>query len=99
MFMAVFTFMYSCFFFQLETLLKRERGDVSVDEVGNQSLVQQNIELRRKLEEEHTSYKRKLQQYQDGQARQGSACSEVAGKSEAQGFRPVYNSDFFIFTT
>ena len=69
--------------------MKRERGDVSVDEVGNQSPVQQNIELRRKLEEEHTSYKRKLQQYQDGQARQAQLVQKLQAKVR------VKDSDLF----
>lgn len=66
--------------FQLEAVLKRERGDMSSDEVGRQSLVQQNIELRRKLEEEHSNYKQKLQFYQDGQARQAQLVQKLQAK-------------------
>ena len=45
-----------------------------------QGLVQQNIELRRKLEDEHGSYKRKLQAYQDGQQRQAQLVQKLQAK-------------------
>ena len=42
--------------------------------------MQQNLELRRKLEEEHSSYKRKLQAYQDGQQRQAQLVQKLQAK-------------------
>ena len=52
-----------------------ESGDTA-----SKTLVQQNIELRRKLEEEHSSYKRKLQAYQDGQQRQAQLVQKLQAK-------------------
>lgn len=65
---------------RLEAVLKKEKGDISLDDVGHQSLVQQNIDLRRKLEEEHSNYKRKLQFYQDGQTRQAQLVQKLQAK-------------------
>lgn len=47
---------------------------------ASKPLVQQNIDLRRKLEEEHNSYKRKLQAYQDGQQRQAQLVQKLQAK-------------------
>ena len=69
-----------CFGAQLEAMLRQERGDASTDELGSRSLVQQNIELRRKLEEEHSNYKRKLQTYQDGQTKQAQLVQKLQAK-------------------
>ena len=38
------------------------------------------MELRRKLEDEHASYKRKLQAYQDGQQRQAQLVQKLQAK-------------------
>ena len=43
-------------------------------------LVQQNIDLRRKLEEEHQSYKRKLSNYQEGQQKQAQLVQKLQEK-------------------
>ena len=68
--------------FQLETALKTERGDLGGmgDDSSTKSLVQQNIELRRKLDDEHSSYKRKLQAYQEGQQRQAQLVQKLQAK-------------------
>ena len=71
------------FFFlssQLETALKLENGDGGREDPSHKSLVQQNIELRRKLEDEHSGYKRKLQAYQDGQQRQAQLVQKLQAK-------------------
>jgi hypothetical protein len=68
---------------QLEALLKNERGMAGIglsDDASNRNLIQQNIELRRRLEEEHNSYKRKLQGYQDGQQRQAQLVQRLQAK-------------------
>ena len=67
-------------YFQLEQALKLENGSAGGDDPGTKSLVQQNIELRRKLEEEHGGYKRKLQAYQDGQQRQAQLVQKLQAK-------------------
>ena len=63
---------------QLEHSLKGS-GALGEDSTSK-SLVQQNLELRRKLEEEHSSYKRKLQAYQDGQQRQAQLVQKLQAK-------------------
>ena len=58
--------------------MKSGGGEVSsAVDPSAQGLVQQNIELRRKLEDEHGSYKRKLQAYQDGQQRQAQLVQKL----------------------
>lgn len=42
--------------------------------------MQQNIDLRKKLEDEHSNYKRKLQAYQDGQQKQASLVQKLQAK-------------------
>ena len=57
------------------------RGDsLESGDTASKSLVQQNIDLRHKLEEEHNSYKRKLQAYQDGQQRQAQLVQKLQAK-------------------
>ena len=63
---------------QLEHSLKGGSG--LGEDTTSKSLVQQNLELRRKLEEEHASYKRKLQAYQDGQQRQAQLVQKLQAK-------------------
>lgn len=68
---------------QLEQALQLEKGEVGgrgSDDANTKSLVQQNIELRRKLEDEHGSYKRKLQAYQEGQQRQAQLVQKLQSK-------------------
>ena len=60
--------------------MKLSSGEISSDDVGQKSLVQQNIELRKKLDEEHSNYKRKLQAYQDGQQRQAQLVQKLQAK-------------------
>ena len=73
------------FYFQLEQSL---RGDsLESGDSASKTLVQQNIDLRRKLEDEHSSYKRKLQAYQDGQQRQ----AQLVQKLQAKVFIKLYH--------
>lgn len=66
---------------QLETALKGDQTPLmSSDDSGSKNLVGQNIELRQKLEEQHGSYKRKLQAYQDGQQRQAQLVQKLQAK-------------------
>ena len=68
-------------YLQLEQALQLEKGEASrSDDAGTKSLVQQNIELRRKLEDEHGSYKRKLTAYQEGQQRQAQLVQKLQSK-------------------
>ena len=46
----------------------------------NHILMQQVLELRRKLDDEHQSYKRKLQHYQESQQRQAQVVSKLQQK-------------------
>lgn len=50
------------------------------DDPSSKSLFQQNVELRRRLEDEHSGYKRKLQAYQDGQQKQGQLVQKLQAK-------------------
>ena len=65
---------------QLEQALQLEKGEVGREDPNTKSLVQQNIELRRKLDEEHGSYKRKLTAYQEGQQRQAQLVQKLQSK-------------------
>lgn len=65
---------------QLESALKLESGEVRSDDPSSKGLVQQNIDLRRRLEEEHAGYKRKLQAYQEGQQRQAQLVQKLQAK-------------------
>ena len=66
---------------QLEHSLKSDSGlETSAADMASKNLVQQNVELRRKLEEEHAGYKRKLQAYQDGQHRQAQLVQKLQAK-------------------
>ena len=57
-----------------------EKGEVRSEDPNTKSLVQQNIELRRKLEDEHGGYKRKLTAYQEGQQRQAQLVQKLQSK-------------------
>ncbi|GFR66586.1 rootletin [Elysia marginata] len=69
---------------ELEHSLKSDSGldttAAGADNMSTKTLMQQNIELRRKLEEEHAGYKRKLQAYQDGQHRQAQLVQKLQAK-------------------
>lgn len=66
--------------FQLEQSLRGGDSIADSGDTASKSLLQQNIDLRRKLEDEHASYKRKLQAYQDGQARQAQLVQKLQAK-------------------
>ena len=55
-------------------------SDISSGEPERRVLVQQNIDLRRKLEEEHQNYKRKLSTYQEGQQKQAHLVQKLQQK-------------------
>ncbi|CAF3522757.1 unnamed protein product [Rotaria sp. Silwood1] len=68
----------------LEQSLRAQGVDISSDissfEPERCILVQQNIDLRRKLEEEHQNYKRKLSNYQEGQLKQAQLVQKLQQK-------------------
>lgn len=66
------------FLTQLEDALRLETGEQ--ESLENRSLAKQNIELRRRLEEDQASYKRKLQAYQEGQQRQAQLVQKLQAK-------------------
>lgn len=68
----------ACALPQLEDALRLETGER--DGLENKSLAKQNIELRRRLEEDQGSYKRKLQAYQEGQQRQAQLVQKLQAK-------------------
>ena len=74
--------------FQLEQALQLEKGEAAREDPNAQGLFQQNIELRRRLEEEHSGYKRKLQAYQEGQQRQAQLVQKLQAKVRT---RAVYS--------
>ena len=53
--------------------------------MSKNSLMQQNIELRRRLEDEHSHYKTKLQSYQDSQQRQAQLVQKLQAKVSREG--------------
>jgi membrane protein insertase Oxa1/YidC/SpoIIIJ len=53
---------------------------MNTDEPEHRILVQQNIDLRRKLEEENQNYKRKLSNYQEGQQKQAQLVQKLQQK-------------------
>lgn len=55
-------------------------SDNNTGEPERRILVQQNIDLRRKLEEEHQNYKRKLSNYQEGQQKQAELVQKLQQK-------------------
>lgn len=65
---------------QLEQTLRLETGERERDSLETRSLAQQNVELRRRLEEEQAAYKRKLQAYQEGQQRQAQLVQKLQAK-------------------
>ncbi|CAF4163203.1 unnamed protein product, partial [Rotaria sp. Silwood2] len=69
---------------RLEQSLRAQGVDISSDSSSFEPerclLVQQNIDLRRKLEEEHQNYKRKLSNYQEGQLKQAQLVQKLQQK-------------------
>uniref|UniRef100_A0A3Q3N396 Ciliary rootlet coiled-coil, rootletin n=1 Tax=Labrus bergylta TaxID=56723 RepID=A0A3Q3N396_9LABR len=52
------------------------------DSPESRSLAQQNVDLRRRLDEEQAAYKRKLTAYQEGQQRQAQLVQKLQAKNE-----------------
>lgn len=50
------------------------------DSPESRSLAQQNVDLRRRLDEEQAAYKRKLTAYQEGQQRQAQLVQKLQAK-------------------
>lgn len=65
---------------QLEQALRFETGDNDHDSPDSRSLAQQNVDLRRRLDEEQAAYKRKLTAYQEGQQRQAQLVQKLQAK-------------------
>ncbi|CAF0884890.1 unnamed protein product, partial [Didymodactylos carnosus] len=65
---------------RLEQSLRAQGADITDNEPERRIVVQQNIDLRRKLEEEHQNYKRKLQTYQDSQQKQAQLVQKLQQK-------------------
>lgn len=65
---------------RLEQALRLETGDGDHDSPESRSLAQQNVELRRRLDEEQAAYKRKLTAYQEGQQRQAQLVQKLQAK-------------------
>ena len=60
--------------------MKSGGKSINTTDAGSDSLVQQVAYLRHKLDDEHASYKRKLQAYQDGQQRQAQLIQKLQAK-------------------
>lgn len=65
---------------QLEQALRFETEDGDHDSSESRSMAQQNVELRRRLDEEQAAYKRKLTAYQEGQQRQAQLVQKLQAK-------------------
>lgn len=65
---------------QLEQVLHLETGEEGHDSPESRSLAQQNVDLRRRLDEEQAAYKRKLTAYQEGQQRQAQLVQKLQAK-------------------
>ncbi|TMS18974.1 Rootletin [Larimichthys crocea] len=57
-----------------------ETGDGDHDSLESRSFAQQNVDLRRRLDEEQAAYKRKLTAYQEGQQRQAQLVQKLQAK-------------------
>uniref|UniRef100_A0AAY4B2Q4 Rootletin-like coiled-coil domain-containing protein n=1 Tax=Denticeps clupeoides TaxID=299321 RepID=A0AAY4B2Q4_9TELE len=71
--------MYVCCL-QLEQALRLETGEGGYDSLESRTLAQQNVDLRRRLDEEQAAYKRKLTSYQEGQQRQAQLVQKLQAK-------------------
>ncbi|MED6270511.1 hypothetical protein CHARACLAT_011138, partial [Characodon lateralis] len=65
---------------RLEQSLRFETGEGDHDSPESRSLAQQNVDLRRRLDEEQAAYKRKLTAYQEGQQRQAQLVQKLQVK-------------------
>lgn len=63
---------------QLEQTLRSDVADG--DSPESVSVAQQNVELRRRLDEEQAAYRRKLTAYQEGQQRQAQLVQRLQAK-------------------
>lgn len=81
-------------FVQLEQALRLEGGDGGMDSPESRSLAQQNVDLRRRLDEEQAAYKRKLTAYQEGQQRQAQLVQKLQAKVKhtVTQYKCVYNT-------
>lgn len=57
-----------------------ETAEEERDSPESRSLAQQNVDLRRRLDEEQAAYKRKLTAYQEGQQRQAQLVQKLQAK-------------------
>ncbi|XP_016381838.1 rootletin-like [Sinocyclocheilus rhinocerous] len=71
---------YSAISERLEQALRLETGEEGRDSPESRSLAQQNVDLRRRLDEEQAAYKRKLTAYQEGQQRQAQLVQKLQAK-------------------
>uniref|UniRef100_A0A8C7KRB4 Rootletin-like n=1 Tax=Oncorhynchus kisutch TaxID=8019 RepID=A0A8C7KRB4_ONCKI len=71
---------YSAISERLEQALRLETGDGERDSPESRSQAQQNMDLRRRLDEEQAAYKRKLTAYQEGQQRQAQLVQKLQAK-------------------
>lgn len=71
--------------------MRFETGDGECDTAESRSLAQQNVDLRRRLDEEQAAYKRKLTAYQEGQQRQ----AQLVQKLQAKVGWSVFGGGFF----
>lgn len=60
--------------------MRFETGEGDHDPPESRSLAQQNVDLRRRLDEEQAAYKRKLTAYQEGQQRQAQLVQKLQAK-------------------
>ncbi len=65
---------------QLEQLLHLETSEDGRGSPESRSVTQQNVDLRRRLDEEQAAYKRKLTAYQEGQQRQAQLVQKLQAK-------------------
>lgn len=65
---------------QLEQALRLETGERERDSPDSRTLAQQNVDLRRRLDEEQAAYRRKLTAYQEGQQRQAQLVQKLQAK-------------------
>lgn len=65
---------------QLEQALRFDTAQGDRDSSESRSLAQQNVDLRRRLDEEQAAYKRKLTAYQEGQQRQAQLVQKLQAK-------------------
>ncbi|RXN03156.1 rootletin isoform X1 [Labeo rohita] len=71
---------YSAISERLEQALRLDAGEEGLDSPESRSLAQQNVDLRRRLDEEQAAYKRKLTAYQEGQQRQAQLVQKLQAK-------------------